>query len=215
MKLYSYFRSSAAYRVRIALHLKDLDYDTIPVHLLKAGGEQKKPGYLAKNPQGLVPSLETEQGIVTESLAILDWLETNYPEPALLPQDSFERAFSFSVASEIACNIHPLNNLRVLQHLKASFDWSEEQKKDWIVHWISQGFEALEQKLAMSPRPGWYALGDTPTWADIFLIPQVYSALRFAVPLQPFPRILAIYDMAMAQPAFMRASPEAQPDAEF
>ena len=209
--LYSYFRSSAAYRVRIALNLKNLDYAIQPVHLLKNGGEQNSSDYLKINPQGLIPSLEIEDGLLTESASIVEYLEERYPHPSLLPESAKDRAFVRSLAQMIACDIHPLNNLRVLNYL-----WSEDnasaQKTEWIHHWLERGFGAFETRLAGAKSSGCFCFGNTPGFADLFLIPQVSNALRFDHGLERYPFINRIYRNCIGLDAFRRAAPEFQPD---
>ncbi len=209
LQLYSYFRSSAAYRVRIALNLKSVEYEQIGVNLVKA--EQRGPEYLALNPQGLVPSLRLEDGtVLTQSGAMLEWLEETYPQPRLYPADPIERARCRALCSAIACDIHPLNNLRVLKYLSGELGVSDEQKTTWYQHWIALGFDSLEGQLSGSP----YALGDSPTMADVYLIPQVYNALRFKQDMSGYPRIQATYQACNELAAFQAAAPEAQPDNE-
>lgn len=211
MKLYSYFRSSASYRVRIALNLKNLPYDIVPVHLVK--GEQKSDDYKAKNPSGLIPALELDNGkIITQSMAILDFLENEYPQNPLLPKDNIDRAIVLSMCNIIACDTHPLNNLRVLQYLTGELKISDEQKQDWYAHWITVNFTALESLLA--EHSGKYCFGDSATWADICLIPQVYNANRFKVDLTNFPNILKVVENYNQLEAFIKASPEKQVDFE-
>ncbi len=211
--LYSYFRSSASYRVRIALHLKGLSYDTVPVHLLNNGGEQYAPAFSALNPQSLVPVLEEEGRHITQSLAILEYLEERFPTPALLPAGLPDRAHVREIALAIACDIHPLNNLRVLRMLKQELGLSEEIKQQWIQHWIALGFGALEKQLAASSRRGRFCFGDTPTIADCCLIPQIFNARRFNVDMTPYPTLAAIEEACSALDAFQLAQPSAQPDA--
>ena len=213
MKLYSYYRSSAAYRVRIALNLKQLPYETIGVHLLKNGGEQKQPEYSAKNPQKLVPALEDNGQVLTQSLAIIDYLDEAYPAHSLLPATAVERARVRAMAQLIACDIHPLNNLRVLGYLKNQLGADETAKTEWYRHWIKEGFAALEI-LLQSEQTGRFCHGDKPTLADCCLIPQVYNARRFQVDLSPYPTISRIAAECEALPAFQTAAPENQPDAE-
>lgn len=210
--LYSYFRSSASYRVRIALNLKDIDYEIRPVHLLKHGGEQFHGDFLALNPQGRVPVLVTQNQVLTQSSAIIEYLEEVCPEPPLLPENPLDRAYVRSLAQLIACDIHPLNNLCVLNHLKNAADY--DNKQDWYRHWIQQGFAALEMLLQKSDQRGWFCFGDTPGLADVFLIPQVYNALRFDCEMENFPLINGIYRQCMLDQAFADAAPENQPDAE-
>ncbi|QHE90821.1 maleylacetoacetate isomerase [Pandoraea fibrosis] len=215
--LYSYFRSSAAYRVRIALNLKGLDYDTAPVHLVRDGGEQLKPAYRALNVNGLVPTFIDGDANIHQSLAIIEYLEDVHPTPALLPADPVARAQVRALALDIAADIHPIDNLRVLRYLKHDLGVSEAQKNAWYVHWIVEGFTALEARLASQSSqssPGKFVFGDTPTLADCCLVPQVYNANRFNVDMTPFPRIAAVNAHCQTLDAFRRAAPEAQPDAE-
>jgi maleylacetoacetate isomerase len=209
--LYSYFRSSAAYRVRIALNLKHIDYEIRPVHLLKDGGEQFKPDYLALNPQGLVPILVVHNTVLTQSSAIIEYLEEAYPTPPLLPATAIERAYVRSLAQIIACDIHPLNNLRVLNYLKNSL--KIDIQTAWYGHWIQEGFIALEQVLHKSAYRGQFCFGDMPGMADAFLVPQVYNALRYGCEMKNFPLISRIYENCMQEIAFFNAAPESQPDA--
>ncbi|GAB3628643.1 maleylacetoacetate isomerase [Pandoraea terrae] len=213
-QLYSYFRSSAAYRVRIALNLKGLDYDIIPVHLVRDGGQQLKPEYQALNPDSLVPTFVDGDEVMNQSMAIIEYLDEVHPELALLPADALGRARVRALAQSIACEIHPLNNLRVLRYLKHDMKVSEEAKNAWYVHWIEQGFTAFEKRLAAQGQPGKFCYGDTPTMADCCLIPQVYNAERFNVDLTPFPRIAVINAHCLSLDAFAKAAPGAQPDAE-
>lgn len=215
MKLYSYFRSSAAYRVRIALNLKGLDPEYIPVHLVKNGGEQHSPEYRQINPTELIPAW-IEKNIqddftLTQSLSILEYLEEKYPDVALLPQDFQQRALIRAVSQSIACDIHPLNNLRVLQYLSNTLAISDEQKTTWYRHWIETGFKALEIQLKNSN--GQFCFGETASFADCCLIPQVYNALRFKIDLALYPKIQAIYQHCNTLSAFQNAAPEAQADA--
>ncbi|OHX13935.1 maleylacetoacetate isomerase [Chromobacterium sphagni] len=208
--LYGYFRSSAAYRVRIALNLKGLAYRQRPVNLLK--GEQKSAEYLALNPHGMVPLLDDGGVKIVQSLAICEYLDDAYPDTArLLPSDPVARARARSIALAIAADIHPLQNPRVGKHLQAEFGVGEDGKTEWIRHWIRTGFDALEQQLAASPAR--YAAGDEPTLADVCLLPQVFSARRFAVDLAPYPHIVRIAEALDALPAFADAHPAKQPDA--
>lgn len=212
MKLYSYFRSSAAYRLRIALNLKGLSYEQVPVSLLK--GEQLADAYKALNPQGLVPTIEDGPLHLTQSLAICEYLEETYREPPLLPQSSDERARVRAIALAVACEIHPLNNLRVLKYLKRSLGQSQEQINTWYRHWLGLGLTAVESMLANHPSTGRYCHGDKPGLADIFLVPQVANALRYEPSLAAYPTILRINDACMQLDAFIRAQPELQPDAQ-
>ncbi|WP_431024796.1 maleylacetoacetate isomerase [Halomonas sp. H5] len=210
--LYGYFRSSAAYRVRIALNLKGLAYDQAPVNLVK--GEQRFDAFLARNPQGLVPALVTDDGArLTQSLAICEYLDERYPEPALLPADAAGRARVRALAQSVACEIHPLNNLRVLKYLTGELGLDEAAKMTWYRHWITEGFAALEAQLSREAGSGDFCHGDTPGLADLCLVPQVFNAERFACDLAPYPRIRRIVANCRALDAFARAAPEAQPDA--
>jgi maleylacetoacetate isomerase len=211
--LYSYFRSSAAYRVRIALNLKHIDYEIRPVHLLKDGGEQFNADYLALNPQGRVPTLVVGNTVLTQSSAIIEYLEEAYPNPPLLPDNAIERAYVRALAQIIACDIHPLNNLRVLDYLKGSV--KDEFQQAWRSHWIQEGFTALEQLLQKSDYWGGFCFGDTPGMADAFLVPQAYNAQRFGCEMKSFPLISGIYENCMQEAAFSNAAPENQPDAEI
>jgi maleylacetoacetate isomerase len=212
MKLYSYFRSSASFRVRIVLNLKQLPYETVAVHLVKDGGQQHAPDYLALNPSGAVPSLDHEGKMLTQSSAICEYLNELHPEPALLPANMIERAWVRSVCNLVACDIHPLNNLRVLKHITKSLGLNETQKTDWYRHWIEQGFNALEKLL--SQRADEYCWGDTVTMADAFVIPQIWNAHRFDCSMDEYPILRRVYKNAMLLPAFQEAAPTAQPDSE-
>lgn len=213
IKLYSYFRSSASYRVRIALHYKGLPFQTLPVHLLKEGGEQKKTEYLRLNPQGLVPYLIDGKYGISQSLAILEYLEEAYPHPALLPQQAADRAYVRSIAQTIACEIHPLNNLRVLDYLKNILGVDEEAKKQWYHHWCKTGLQALESQLQQMGKADIFCLGQTPTLADVCLVPQWFNAQRFEVDLTAFPKLAEIVSHCLALESFARAAPAVQPDA--
>jgi maleylacetoacetate isomerase len=215
LKLYSYWRSSAAYRVRIALGLKGLAYRQVPVHLVKDGGQQHGADYLALNPQGLVPLLVDagNGGVrIAQSLAILEYLDEVFPVPALLPADPAQRAQVRALALHIACDIHPLNNLRVLQYLSSELGASDEAKNAWYRHWVDSGLAAVEQGLAVFD--GRLSLGERPGYLEACLIPQLYNARRFACDLSGYPRILAIAARCEALEAFKQASPEVQPDAQ-
>jgi maleylpyruvate isomerase len=214
MKLYSYFRSSAAYRVRIALNLKGLSYEYAPVHLLRDGGEQLKPEYRRLNPDAVLPTLVDDGHPLQQSLAIIEYLEETHPEPPLLPKAPVDRAYVRSVALQVACEIHPVNNLRVLKYLKHTLKVGDEAKDTWYRHWIEGGFATLEEHLAGDPRTGAFCYGDTPTIADACLVPQVFNAQRFKIDVTRFPTIQRIYDQAMQLDAFVRAAPGVQPDAE-
>lgn len=212
MKLYTYYRSSAAYRVRIALNLKQLPYDAAFIHLLKDGGQQHQAAYAALNPQQLVPALEDNGLLLTQSLAIIEYLDETRPTTPLLPTDAAGRARVRALSQLIACDTHPLNNLRVLQYLQQQLNAGEEAKTAWYRHWIQESFNALEQ-LLQSPHTSRFCHGDTPTLADCCLVPQVYNARRFQVDLSPYPTIVRIDAACNALPAFQTASPEMQPDA--
>lgn len=217
IKLYSYFRSSAAYRVRIALGLKGLAWETVPVHLLQGGGQQHSAAYRATNPQELVPALQDGEGegaaVLTQSLAIIEYLDETHGGAPLLPQDPLGRARVRALAQSIACDLHPLNNLRVLAYLKHTLGVDDEAKNAWYAHWVALGLSALEQSLAGSSATGRYCHGDTPGLADCCLVPQVYNARRFNCPLQGYPTIARIVAACEELPAFQQAAPERQPDA--
>ncbi len=209
VKLYSYYRSSAAYRLRIALNYKGLDWDYIPVNLLTT--EQKSAAYLAQNPQGLVPALALDDGIVlSQSVAVLEWLEETHPNPPLLPLEPLQRAYTRALVNHIACDIHPLNNISILQYLRGELAATEEQVHHWYCHWIDRGFGGLERQLAGS---GPYCMGQSLSMADVCLVPQVYNARRFNVPLDDFPTVVAIANRCEQLPAFAKAHPDNQPDA--
>jgi maleylacetoacetate isomerase len=212
MKLYGFWRSSAAFRVRIALGLKGLSYDYLSVQLAK--GEQYQSPFAAINPQNLVPVLEDQGHLLYQSLAIIQYLEDSHPEPRLIPRDPIEGSRVRSLALIVACEIHPLNNPRVLNYLTSNFGISEEQKLAWYQHWVVTGFTALEKRLASEPWTGRFCHGDAPGLADIALVPQVANARRFKVDLAPFPLIRRIDDDCMKLEAFREAAPENQPDAE-
>ncbi|MFY9812153.1 maleylacetoacetate isomerase [Aquabacterium sp.] len=212
LTLYTYFRSSAAYRVRIALNLKGLDFKSVPVHLVRDGGEQHHPAYRDVNPAGLVPVLIDDDLQVTQSLAIIEYLEACHPQPRLLPGTPGEQALIRSLAMDVACDIHPLNNLRVLQHLGQAFGADDATKKAWVVHWITTGFAAFERRIEDSA--GLCCVGDHPTLADIALVPQVFNAERFGVDLKPYPTIRRVAMHCRTLDAFAHAEPAAQADAE-
>ena len=214
MRLYSYFRSSAAYRVRIALALKKLDAEVLPVHLLKGGGEQLGPIYRKLNPQSLVPTLETESGSLTQSLAIIEYLEETHPEPPLLPRDAFARARVRAFALAIACDIHPLNNLRVLNKLRADLNAGQKAIEAWYCHWIQLGFAALETMVDDRSAATGLCFGERPGLADICLVPQMANARRYDCDLSAMPKLLAIDAALRQRPEFRAAAPEAQPDYE-
>jgi len=212
MQLYSYFRSSAAYRVRIALNLKGVDYTIVPVHLLKNGGEQHSDAYRKINVSELVPTLVDEHLTLGQSLSILEYLEECYSQSPLLPMDRVQRAQIRSFAQTISSDIHPLNNLRVQQYLLDELGITQQQKTQWYQHWVIHGFQVLEAQLSKSD--GQFCFGHQPTFADCCLIPQVYNALRFEVDLSAFVKIQSIYQHCMTLPAFYRAAPEQQVDAQ-
>ncbi len=207
LKLYTYWRSTAAYRVRIALNLKGLDYESIPIHLVKDGGEQHQPEYKAVNPQGLVPALVTEGGeVINQSMAIMEYLESTYPAISILPADAIGQAKTRAMAQMIVSDIHPLNNLRVLQMLKKN--WDQSQVDAWYAHWIHEGFTALEQMLKGSRFSFMNQM--FPCISDICLVAQIYNANRFDVPLDNYPRLQEINQRCLELPAFKEAAPEAQ-----
>jgi maleylpyruvate isomerase len=211
VKLYSYFRSSAAYRVRIAFNLKDLAFETIPIHLQKEGGQNLKPEYRAINPQMRVPTLKLSSGeLLTQSLAIIEYLDETHPQPPLLPSDPIGRAKVRALAQLIACDIHPLNNLAALRYLKDPLTQDQATIDAWYHRWVIVGFDALEAMLG----PGPYAYGPEVTLADICLVPQVFNARRLKVPLDKYPKIVAVDAACAKLPAFDKARPENQPDAE-
>lgn len=210
LRLYSYYRSSAAYRVRIALQLKGLDWNYVPVNLLK--GEQHSGGYRAVNPQALVPAIEVDGHALTQSLAIIEWLEERYPNPPLLPPEPLLRARVRALAYQVAMDIHPLNNLRVVNYLKEQMNLDESQKLQWYRHWIAEGFQAVEQSLRRAGCDGCFCLGETATLADICLVPQVYNALRFDCDLSSYPLIHSVWEHCSSLAPFQRAAPESQPD---
>ena len=214
MKLYDYFRSSACYRVRIGLQLKGLDYDAVSVHLVRDGGEQLKPDYREINPTGLVPVLKDGGATLTQSMAILEYLDETHTTSPLLPADAAGRARVRSLALMIACDIHPLDNLRVLRYLVKQAGLTEDAKNAWYAHWVQEGFTALEAHLAASADTGRFCHGDTPTLADCFLVPQVFNAVRFCIDITPYPTIARIDEACRALPAFQAAHPSQQPDAE-
>jgi maleylacetoacetate isomerase/maleylpyruvate isomerase len=212
MKLYNYFRSSASFRVRIALQLKGLAYDYLPVHLVK--GEHRQEQYAAVSPSGLVPTLVTDDGqLLGQSMAIIEYLDETHPQPPLLPADPLDRARVRALAQLIACDIHPLNNLRVLKYLTRELKVGEDAKNAWYRHWVRDGLEKFEHELARLP-PGTYSWGDTPTLADCCLVPQVFNGQRFAVDFGGLTRTMAAFDACMRLPAFQQAQPSSCPDNE-
>lgn len=214
MKLYTFFRSSASYRVRIALHLKNIPYDQAPIHLRRGGGEQLSAAYKAINPQGLVPALEDNGKILTQSLAIIEYLEEKYPKPPIFPADPADKALVRSMAMVIACEVHPIQNLRVLNYVKATYNQTDAQVNQWAQHWIDLGLAALEQMILAQRKRGKFCFGDAPTLADICLVPQLGNARRYGCDLAKHPTIVEIEKSCMALPAFADAAPEKQPDAE-
>lgn len=214
MKLHTYFRSSAAYRVRIALNLKGLAYETVPVHLVRDGGEQKQAAYKELNPLGLVPTLETESTAFTQSLAIIEWLNESYPDQPLLPAQADARAHVRAIAHTIACDIHPLNNLRVLAYLTKTLEVTDAQKNAWYRHWVEEGLLAVERLLVTTGSRGRYCYGDTPTMADCCLVPQVFNARRFNCTLDHLPTLRGIVQACEDLGPFQAASPAQQVDCE-
>lgn len=210
--LYTFWRSSASYRVRIALNLKGLDYTSVPIHFRKEGGQHRKPEFLTKNPQGLLPVWEEADWSLAQSLAIMEYLDETHPSAPLLPEDVKARADVRAMAQIIACEIHPLNNLRVMSYLKKQMGQSENQVNQWYQHWVTLGFEALEACLQRTA--GEYCYGDQITIADCCLAPQVYNAQRFNCDLSPFPKLSQINNSLNLLEAFQDAAPENQPDAE-
>lgn len=212
MKLYNYFRSSASFRVRIALAIKGLPYHYVPVHLVK--GEHRQSAYTDLAADGLVPLLELDDGMhLSQSMAIIEYLDEQHPEPPLLPIHPVERARVRALAQSIACEIHPLNNLRVLKYLTGTLHVGEEAKGDWYRHWVRTGLESFERQLAQRP-PSIYCAGDSPTLADCCLVPQIFNGRRFNTPMDGLPRTMAAFDACMALPAFQQAQPSACPDSE-
>lgn len=213
LRLYSYWRSSAAYRVRIGLNLKGLEYETIPVHLVEDGGQQHAEAYRAINPQELVPTLMHGQRRLTQSLSILEYLDEIWPNSPLLPATSRERQRARALGLMVACDIHPLNNLRVLQYFEREWQLSQPQREAWMRHWIETGFRVLETQLKDHPSTGTYCDGDTPGFSDCCLIPQVYNARRVGIDMAAYPAIARIEKECLALPEFDDARPENQPDA--
>jgi maleylacetoacetate isomerase len=214
VKLFTYFRSSAAYRVRIALNFKDVSCEQVPRHLLRGGGEHRLEGYLEINPQGLVPALEHAGRVFGQSLAIIEYLEEIRPEPPLLPREPADRAVVRSMALGIACDIHPLNNLRVLNYLKGPMQQDPSAVDAWYRHWIAEGFGALEELARRHSGDGRHLFGRSVTLADVVLVPQMYNARRFRCDLGEFPTLVTICTHLESLPAFAAARPEVQPDAE-
>lgn len=212
MHLYGYWRSSAAYRCRIALAIKGLSYDFTSVHLRKNGGEQKLPEFLGLNPQALVPALVVDDAVLTQSMAIIEWLDETAPGPALMPTDPLARAKVRAFAQSIACEIHPLQNLRVLKYIKAELGADQTAVDAWCRKWIGGGLAACESLLATQPDGQRYCFGDEASLADICLAPQIYSARRFGVDISDLQRILELERIYAEDPAFVAAHPDAQPD---
>lgn len=212
MKLYSYWRSTAAYRVRIALALKGLEYEYVPVHLIKEGGEQHTTDYRDKNPEGLVPLLEAQEGLFTQSLSIINYLEKKYPEPTLLTDSMTMNAHIEAMALSVACDIHPLNNLRVMNYLKGDFDFSGDDILKWYHHWLEQGFNAIEARLRNNSQD--FSFVSYPTIADIFLVGQVYNAHRFNFDMSAYPEINRVNENCLSLEAFKISVPENQIDAD-
>lgn len=213
MRFHGYFRSSSSYRCRIAFNLKGLSPEFVPVHLVRGGGQQKTDAYRALNPQALVPTLEVEGAVLTQSPAILEWLEETHPTPALLPKDALTRAQVRAFCAAIACEIHPLQNLRVLAYLEGVLAQGQEGKLAWLRHWIGEGLVACEALLAQRP-PTPFAFGAEPGLADVYLVPQIFSARRFDLDLSAMPRLVEIDAACARHPAFVAAHPSRQPDAE-
>ena len=212
--LYSFWRSSAAFRVRIALNLKGIDYDIIPVHLRKGGGEQLKESYQALNPNGLVPLYMEDDVPLHQSTAIIEYLEEKYPNPPLLPKNLQDRAWVRALAQDIAADIHPINNLRVLRYLVGTLGVNDENKTIWYAHWVKKGLTSLEKRLASDARVGLFCYGDLPTMADVFLVPQVFNAYDTKIDFSVYPTVHRIVTHCMILPTFINASWEKQLDAE-
>ncbi len=213
LSLHTYFRSSASYRVRIALELKALPYNPLPVHLVRGGGEQHAAAFAALNPAELVPVLHDGGVTLTQSMAIIEYLDELHPLPPLLPGSAAERARIRAISQTIACEIHPLNNLRVLQWLESHAGMDSQARSGWYAHWVSEGFRALESMLAHNGSTGRFCHGDTPTMADCCLVPQIYNAERFAVSMEPYPTLRRIHGACLEMAAFQRAAPQVQADA--
>lgn len=213
MILYSYFRSSAAYRVRIGLNLKGLAYEIRPVHLLKDGGQQHSPDYTQLNPAELVPTLVDDEQAITQSLAILEYLEERHPQAPLLPTDPLQRAWARSMALAVACDIHPLNNLRVLQYLKHELQVEDDARNDWYRHWVAAGLHGLETLVQRHRDGRHFIFGDQPGMAEACLIPQLFNARRLDCDLQSYPTLLAVEEKCLELSAFQEAAPERQIDA--
>jgi maleylacetoacetate isomerase len=212
-RLYSYWRSSAAYRVRIAVNLKSIDHELVPVSLVKDGGEQRKAEYRAINPQGFVPFYDDGTVATGQSLAIMEYLEETHPEPPLLPRDAADRARVRAFANLVCCDIHPINNLRVMQYLERELGADQQVRDDWYRHWMREGFAAAEVLAARATERGEFVLGGAPTMADVCLVPQMYNARRLELSLDAFPRLVDIDAACRELEAFVRAAPERQADA--
>lgn len=210
LKLYNYYRSSASFRVRIALNLKNIEYQDIPIHLTNQGGEHFLPSFNEINPQNLVPVLCDNNKVITQSLAIIEYIDALFPSPAILPKDPYQSALIKSFALTIAADVHPLNNLRVLKYLTTNLGLSEDQKNTWYQNWIQKGFTALEKQLTQLNRSGKYCFGDSITLADIFLVPQMYNARRFSCDISQYPLLTQIDHNCQQHPAFIKASPNEQ-----
>jgi maleylacetoacetate isomerase len=213
LRLHGYWRSSAAWRVRIALNLKGLAWESVAVHLVRDGGEQRRPAFLALNPQGLVPALEIDGRVLTQSLAIIEYLEETHPAPPLLPPDPAARARVRSLAQLVAGDVHPLNNLRVLQFLRDRMGVDDARRDEWYRHWVAEGLRALEARLAREPDTGQFCHGDAPGLADCCLVPQLYNARRYRCELESYPTVLRVEAACGELDAFRAAAADAQPDA--
>lgn len=212
MKLYSYYRSSAAYRVRIALNLKGISYEQSAVHLVQDGGQQHNEVYKDLNPQKLVPTLVDGKTVIGQSLAIIEYLEEKNPEPALLPKKADQRAYVRQIALAIACDIHPLNNLRVQQYLARELEADQAAKNKWQIHWLKEGLGAVETLISNSSHAGEFVCGAKPGLAEAFIVPQLYNARRVSLPLEDYPRLIAIDNLCAEMKEFQDAHPENQPD---
>ena len=213
IRLYGYWRSTAAYRVRIALNLKNIEYETVAVNLIADGGEQRKEQYASLNPQRVVPTLMDGDAVIGQSMAILEYLEEKFPEPPILPADPARRALARQIGQIVACEVHPLNNLRVLQYLENELGIAEAAKNCWYQHWVAEGFRAIERLVATRRGEGPYCLGGSVTLADIYVVPQMYNAHRFKVPLESFPALRSIEKACLQLAPFLKAAPDNQPDA--